>query len=162
MLARMAGRPLGPVVEPLLTLALLAAGGAAAARLARRGGREGRAAAAGVVCLTILTCIYHQAYDAILLALPITALALGLPWKRAPRGVTAARLILLALLAVPALNYISTDTFLNRLDPAPVVRTLITSANGTALLAALVIVLAVVPWLARPVRNAPAARSDSS
>jgi len=141
MLERLAGRPLGAVVEPLLTLALLAAGGAAAARLARRGGREGRLAAAGVACLTILTCIYHQAYDAILLALPMTALALGLPWKRAARGGTAARLILLALMAVPALNYIATDTVLNHLDPSPLMRTVITSANGTALLAAFVIAL---------------------
>jgi len=142
MLERLAGRPLGAVAGPLLSVALLAAGSAAAARLARRGGREGRVAAAGVVCLTMLICIYHQAYDAVLLALPVTALALGLPWKRAARGATAARLVLLALMTVPALNYLSTDTFLNRLEPSPVVRTLITSANGMALLAAFVIALA--------------------
>jgi len=141
MLERLAGRPLGGLVEPLLTLALLAAGGAAAARLARRGGREGRAAAAGVVCLTVLICIYHQAYDAMLLALPMTVLALALPWKRAARGLTTARLILLALMAVPVLNYLSTDTLLDRLAPSPVMRTVITSANGIALLAAFAIVV---------------------
>lgn len=150
---RLAGRPLGGLVELLLTLGLLAAGGWAAARLARRGGRDGEVAAAGLACLTILICIYHQAYDALLLALPMTWLMTRLPWKRAPRRGDFARLLLLALLAVPALNYLSTDTFLNRLDPSPFMRTIITSANGVALIAAFVIALG----LARSFRDATAA-----
>jgi len=160
MLERLAGRPLGGLVESLLTLVLLAAGGAAAARLARRGGREGRVAAAAIVCLTILICIYHQAYDAILLALPMTVLALGTPWTRSERAATLVRLGLMALMAVPALNYISTDTFLNRIDPSPLLRAAITSANGMALLATFGIALALVFATAAGRPALPAGRGD--
>jgi glycosyl transferase family 87 len=143
MIERLAGRPLPGVASMLVSLALLGAGSAAAARLARRGGNAGRVAAAGAVCLTLLVCIYHQAYDAVLLVLPATALALGgALWPR-DRRATALRFTLLALLCVPAVNYLSTDTFLGRVDTGPVLRMVITSLNGFSLLAAFAIVLGI-------------------
>jgi hypothetical protein len=143
MIERLAGRSPGPLFSMCLSLAILAAGSAAAARLGRRGGREWRVAAAGTVCLTMLVCIYHQAYDAVLLVLPATALALAVPAWPPGRRATGTRLSLLALLCVPALNYLSTDTFLGRFDPGPALRLMITSANGCALLLVFAAVLAI-------------------
>lgn len=139
--ARVLGRAPGAALsglELVVTLAVLALGMATAARAARAdearpGGGDRHLVAAMVACLTILLCVHHQAYDALLLALPIAALAYD---RTAPGVGPRLRWLLLALLLVPWVNYAATYAFIERWQPTGVTWGLITSANGGALVAA--------------------------
>jgi hypothetical protein len=90
----------------------------------------------------VLVSNYHQAYDALLLALPIVALAGG-TW--APPWVPGAawRWTLLALVVVPWVNYLATWSAINTLHLQGDCWRLATAANAAALLAAFGIHLAV-------------------
>jgi glycosyl transferase family 87 len=141
----MGGSP-GAVLELMVAAGVL---GLSALVLARTGRSEepwSRQARDGVVCLAILLSVYHQSYDALLLAFPVTALvaADGMPeaWRRF-------RPLLLALLLVPAANYAATDTMMHRLAPSPGLRLLIATANGAALLGAFAI------WAGLALRREP-------
>ncbi len=123
--------------EAAVSLAVLALGIAAVRRVMPRAPRDAHLVAAMVVCLTILLCVHHQAYDALLLALPIAALASG---RCAPTVGGRLRWVLLALLLVPWVNYAATFAFLDRWQPDAATRLAITSANAAALLAALLVV----------------------
>jgi len=106
-------------------------------RVAARTTRDARLAAATVACMTILLCVHHHAYDALLLALPIAALVSG---RCAPTIGPRLRWVLSALLLVPWVNYFATFTFLDRWEPDAATQVVITSANGAALVAALLVV----------------------
>jgi hypothetical protein len=167
LVARLLGRAPGAALSGLelaVSLAVLALGMATAARAARAGGEAAvvaarprgdsrRLVAAMVTCLTILLCVHHQAYDALLLALPVAALASD---RCAPAVGPRLRWLLLALLLVPWVNYAATYAFIERWQPNGVTWGLITSANGAALLAALLLGVRVV---FTEERAAPRARS---
>ncbi len=166
LVARLLGHAPGAALSGLdlaVSLAVLALGMATAARAARAAseaavvaarprGDSRRLVAAMVTCLTILLCIHHQAYDALLLALPVAALASD---RCAPAVGPRLRWLLLALLLVPWVNYAATYAFIERWQPNGVTWGLITSANGAALLAALLLGVRVV----FTERDAPRARS---
>jgi hypothetical protein len=100
---------------------------------------DGLAGITGAIILTtVLVSLYHQSYDALLMAAPVAGALIGrLPaWKSL--GITK-RLIFAGLLAFPAYNYLSTRMFLSRLDPDPVIVRGLTSLNGICLAAALVL-----------------------
>jgi len=63
-------------------------------------------AAAAIACTATLLCVYHQAYDLLLIAWPAVALATG-RWRVHPRWVCS---VLLATFAFPFLNYLATET----------------------------------------------------
>ena len=135
LLARGMGRVPDGWMELLLGLAVV---GAAVVGLRRL--RDDRSAASvqlgvGLVCLTILVAIYHQAYDALLLAQPAVALVTG-RWGRGEVAPAVLRWTVLALLAVPALNYLATNTVVSRLSLGSPAWLAITAANAIALLAA--------------------------
>jgi len=89
----------------------------------------------GLVCLTVLLATYHQAYDALLLAQPAVALGTG-RWGRGVVASAALRWTVLALVAVPAANYLATNTVVQRLSVGSPAWLAITAANPAALLAA--------------------------
>jgi hypothetical protein len=93
---------------------------------------------ASIVCVSILMCTYHQAYDLILLLLPLTALisrALPLACERR----RLARGALLTMLAIPSANYLASGTAMTALGVSGELRLLVTSLNGLALIAALLL-----------------------
>jgi hypothetical protein len=103
----------------------------------------------GLACLTILVASYHQAYDALLLAQPAVALATG-RWGRGAAASPALRWTVLALLAVPAVNYLATRPVAADLRPGSAAWLAITAANPAALLGAWVMHAALC-W--RPLPN---------
>ncbi|MFQ5666144.1 MAG: glycosyltransferase family 87 protein [Candidatus Binatia bacterium] len=138
--------------EGAISLTILALGVLAVRRLAGERDAGARALSNSVVCLTILTFAYHQAYDLLLLALPLVALASD---RWAPAGVTTPRLrwILLALLGLPAANYLAARPTLNFIDAGSPWVTVLMSMNASALIVALCICLAVA-LRSRPAHNA--------
>src|SRR5262249_55348953 len=89
----------------------------------------------GLICLTVLLATYHQAYDVLLLAQPAVALGTG-RWGRGAVASPALRYGVLALLAVPAVNYAATNTVATRLGIGSPAWVAVTAANPLALLAA--------------------------
>lgn len=100
----------------------------------------------GLVCLTVLIATYHQAYDALLLAQPAVALGAG-RWGRGAVASPVLRWTVLALLAVPAVNYLASSTVAAQLRPGEAVWLAVTAANPVALLAAWALHLGLV-WRA--------------
>jgi hypothetical protein len=88
---------------------------------------------AGIICLAVLLCTYHQTYEVLLAAVPLVALAHGRlgptvaarPWVR---------WIGAAALAVPAINYLVDGWTLNRLRLTGLPWLALASLNGAALL----------------------------
>jgi hypothetical protein len=111
-----------------------------AAALIRFGARDAVApsavdGSATLGMLVLLICIYHHAYDMVLLWLPLVAAAcsVGPFWGRAPRGV---RRVFVVLISAGMLNFVSTHTFLSAVSPTGFARNAITSLNSLILLAA--------------------------
>src|SRR5262249_12895841 len=135
LLARALGRVPDGWVEVALGLAVTAAGIVGLRRL--RGDRSAPTAqlAFGLVCLTLLIGTYHPAYDAGLLAQP--AAALGAPrWGRGVVAPASLRWAILALLAVPGVNYLATGTLTSGMVVGSPVWLAVTALNPAALLAA--------------------------
>ena len=87
-----------------------------------------------LVLLGTLLCIYHQAYDAVLLAPVLAGVWVGTGWSR------RLRTPLLILLAVPFVNYLATATALP-LVGSPTLMTVVKCANPFALTLAFALVL---------------------
>jgi len=122
-------------MEVALEVAVMAAALVALNRLRGDHRPPTRQLAVGLICLTILIGSYHQAYDALLLAQPGVALAAG-RWGRGAVAPAALRWTILALLAVPGVNYLATGTLTSELAVGDPVWLAITLMNPAALLAA--------------------------
>jgi hypothetical protein len=146
------GHLLSAVPSTATTLALgvgvLVLGGVTLGRLART--RPPSEGALGLTALgtAVLLSVYHQAYDALLLAVPLVALALA---PDATQLVRPVRVGLALLLAVPAVNYFGSFSALSALPLAGPLRGLAISLNAAALCAALLITAALV--LCAPLRR---------
>jgi len=95
-----------------------------------------RRAIVSLVCLALLTASYQQSYNALLLTMPLISLTgadFGAPADR------HVRILLLLLLAVPAVNYVASFHVAARLVPYPGVRLLVSSINPVAVLTAYVL-----------------------
>jgi hypothetical protein len=89
-----------------------------------------------VICSATLACIYHATYDALLLIVPWVGVAVGrLRTQLSPM----LRMVVLALLTIPAVNYVSAREVMNRLAIEGSLRTAVTSANSIAIVAVFVI-----------------------
>jgi hypothetical protein len=132
VVGRLLGHTPGTAAALAITLGIVALGGLAVRRLALRGRAEGCLGAA-LVCLSVVTCTYHQSYDLLMLALPLTMLVVSAPRDTSP----GLRWTLCALLGLPAANYLATEGILDRLDLSHGWWIAVTSFNGVALLAAL-------------------------
>ncbi len=151
LLSRPIGEPLGIVVEiGVFTLVVALAWFAIRRALRLPAGRERSLFCAGVACLAILCAGYQLAYNAIILALPITALMLGrwAPKELAPSPTV--RLVLVSLLSVPAVNYLIAPRVLRHLDPGSLSRLVVVSANGAAALTAFAIYVVLARRRPRP------------
>ena len=93
--------------------------------------------------MTILICMYHNAYDLLLLTLPLTAAVTArrlAPWSTHP----ALHGCLLGCLVLPLANYLASDSALGALavDRGTGAWIAIMSMNGAALLLAFAILVA--------------------
>ena len=103
--------------------------------------RDARVHATGVACLGVVACCYHQQYDLLVLALPLVALAWrgdAWPWRDRP----AWRRLGLALVAVPLVNYLGSETAVTALGLPPAALLAASSLDNVALLALLVVFVA--------------------
>ncbi|RMD84624.1 MAG: DUF2029 domain-containing protein [Candidatus Dadabacteria bacterium] len=100
LIIRLAGRPVPGLVQLAATAALLLAGSAMARWHALQTDRRLHAMGDAISCVTILACIYHGTYDAVLLALPLVLLLARGQWPaervgRWPRWVLATAVLIL-------------------------------------------------------------------
>jgi hypothetical protein len=125
-----------------ISLLILGLGGLAVWHLRAAPDQRTRTLSNSVACLSVLTCTYHQAYDLLLLALPLSALVTNrwAPAEASPRM----RGPLLAVLMVPAFNYLCAGRVLKSLQITGGWWTVLTSVNGCMLLTAWCLYLAVV------------------
>lgn len=133
IVARLSADAPSDPVEAAIGLGVLLLGCVAVTRLSRIGTPESRLATLTTALLTIMLCTYHLAYDGILLAIPAAAIFLGARPERPGPGWSGLHPGVLALLLVPAVNYLATDTMMERFDFSPALETAITVANGVAL-----------------------------
>lgn len=126
----------------LVTLTVLVLGIVASRRVARLGSGDDRQLVWALICLTVLGCTYHQGYDVLLLALPATALALAV-WRPAEPFGPSTWAVLLACLAFPGVNYVSTYHFATRFGVIGPWWLVLASANGVAIAIALALGVAV-------------------
>lgn len=132
------GHPLG-FGDVLVTFAVLGVFAAGLTGLRPLTNAADRTEADALACIATLLAVYHQLYNAILLLLPIVVLVAG-----RSRATGASRWTLMALLLVPQVNYAASVTVVNRLAPGSAARLIATSANGLALVVALVLWLAII------------------
>jgi len=97
----------------------------------------------GVLLTALLVSLYHQSYDSLLMIAPVAGAWMARldGWSNVSPKL---RWLLCALMAFPALNYLSTRTFLLRFDLPEVVVRVFTSLNGICLAISLVILC----WIA--------------
>ncbi|MCS7468264.1 glycosyltransferase 87 family protein [Stieleria sp. ICT_E10.1] len=106
----------------------------------RRGLDDGVAGGTGCLMLvTILTSLYHQSYDAMVVVAPTVGMLLACTefWRSVS---PLTRGVLGALMVVPAFNYLSTRSVLTRLDLGDVGFGVITSLSGVALMVAWLVI----------------------
>ena len=83
--------------------------------------------------LIVLSCIYHQPYDGLLLWIPLSALFFGSIKFDEGLGATS-KFLLIFLLMIPMLNFLSTKMVLDRLDlEKPFVAEVVASEPATGL-----------------------------
>jgi hypothetical protein len=145
LLSRLVGRRLASAEYLAVALAVLAA--AAAALVSLRRWRDERAdhLAMAVICLGILLSVHHQTYDLVLLIAPVIALAQShLPASFLTPGRRAGLIILFLVLG---LNYVTTQSVLQRLEHHGGLWLLMASLNGAFLL--VIFLVYVTPLLRR-------------
>jgi Glycosyltransferase family 87 len=135
LLARGLGHVPAAWMELVLEVAVMAAALVALNRLRGDHSAPTRQLLVGLVCLTVLIGSYHQAYDALLLAQPAVALAAA-RWGRGVVAPAPLRWTILALLAVPGVNYLATGTLTSELAVGAPMWMAVTLMNPAALLAA--------------------------
>ena len=114
-----------------------------------------RQLSASLACVTVLACAYHQQYDLLLLALPVTALVMNsraAPWGGRP----TIRWVLLTALTLLAVNYLATERAIDRFHITGTWWLAVTSLNGGVLLVALFVYAALAlarsgAFMAKPV-----------
>ena len=154
LVGRLRGREAGLVGELLMGVGVLAVGVVAVLRVGRSQ-RDDAHLAASVACVTVLMCMYHNPYDALLLVLPVTAALTARrfrPWSSHP----AAHRVLVVCLAIPFVNYLASATAAGVLGATrgTGIWAAIMSVNGLALVVAFAILVAAA-WLVGDERGAP-------
>nr|WP_322975124.1 glycosyltransferase family 87 protein [Aporhodopirellula aestuarii] len=101
-----------------------------------------------LLMLGLLVSLYHQSYDSLLMTAPIAG-AVGMrltAWQELRPRV---RWMMIALMMLPAMNYLSTRTFLNRFELSETMTRVFTSLSGISLAVAL-LVICVLAWPTKP------------
>ncbi len=135
--AALVSRPLGWSVgfgaELAIMSCVLGVGALVLSRVARRGDDDVRGLSTSVVCVVVLLCVYHQSYEALLLAFPIVAAG-----RRcmARGGASALEWAAFGALVAPAVNYLVMGGVVSRMRIGGPSWLAATSLDGIALLAA--------------------------
>jgi hypothetical protein len=131
----------GSGAQAAIAVAIWVVCGVAVARLARSG-RASRAddCSGAISCLVVLVSVYHLSYDALVLVLPLVAIAVAQrgPWAGMSTWLRGG---LVAGMAVPCVNYLATYEVLARLklEQGHVLWGVITASNGIGPLVALAV-----------------------
>ena len=133
--SRLLGRPVDVGVELALMLGVLGLSAAGLRRLADGDDDQQRLLSASLVCVALLVCVYHQSYEASLLALPLLLTAGRCLTDDG--GTSYRHWVLLAAAAVPAANYLVMGSVVNRMATGGPLWLVATSLDGVALLVAL-------------------------
>lgn len=152
VIERAVGLEHGPLAKKLVAPCILAAGGFVLWLLSRNRTPPNLAWPVTPIFVTTLLCIYHCAYDALLLTWPIVSLAMGSVEVRESNLQRGLRRLVLCLMLVPAVNVFSSRQFfvtiaryLGRewtLDSNSWAWDAACMANGASLLAAWTVLLA--------------------
>jgi hypothetical protein len=141
VIAQLSGQVPPTWFSAMIGAACLAAAGLYLRRLPKAGeGADGLSGA--VVVLATLSSVYHLAYDAVLLFVPLVALIVR---KRQPWSVLSLphRTSLIALVSFPLLNYVATSEALSVFQMRGMVRAIVCASSGLAILAALAVCLTI-------------------
>jgi hypothetical protein len=152
LVARVIGATPPTYVDLALTAILLAAAVWAIRRVLRtEPGDDGARLVLAIGCMATLTAGYQLSYNALLAAAPLAFVLTGrwAPASVAPRH-WKSRWLLVALLAIPALNYFASFGALSRFDPPPTLWWIAVTANSAALTAAFIIYVRVAAYLPEP------------
>jgi hypothetical protein len=155
LLHQILGEPPSAIVSSLVGLSVFLIGIVIVYRLAGRRRPGDEELQIGVSFLTLLVCVYHQVYDALLLVLPLT-LAIAGRGKPLWRNHGGTRLAIIALIAFPGVNYVVTWSVLERLGATGGWRRAAIAMNALALLGAWALYVAMALR-----RRAPAAAEDA-
>jgi Glycosyltransferase family 87 len=131
-ISRLANHPLGASAAVLASAVVLAPVMVVSRGLAGFVGPHRKWIPEGLVCCAVLLSLFHQAYDLLLLALPVTGLVVAMSQTRPPRATQVAQVLLFLVLG---LNYLATESALSALRPSPGARLAVVSANGLVLVA---------------------------
>jgi hypothetical protein len=128
------------VVAAIAASWLLAAG-AAVWLISRTPLADGADSLSGlIICTATLACVYHGAYDGLLLVLPWVAVSIGQFREHLP---PAMRAVVWALLTAPAVNYFSTRVVITKFElEGPLLKSL-TLINSACIAAACLIAMGV-------------------
>ncbi len=130
-ISRFVGHPLADLSQILLTVFVIAIAAAAVRQMRRDRSRAAGELTVGVTCTAVLLCGHHVGYDFLLLTVSaLTVFFYGVPAS----GDAAVRLLFLGLFAVPALNWLATESVLGALRPGKALWLVIASLNGVALI----------------------------
>jgi len=132
LISHFMGAPLSSVQQALLAIGLLLLAAPVLRLLAKHPTRQADALAVGILCLTTSLIGFHLEYDLLLLTAPFVAAAVAGSLPLRHRGL---RLALLALYSILALNWIDTESVLQRWQPSKQMWLLVTSVNGLCLVA---------------------------
>jgi hypothetical protein len=151
LVGRLSGRSPGPASSLLLFAFASSLAGATIWRVRKRApGREAELFCISVASVMVLVATYQLTYSALLLVLPLMALLLDCWAPSELMAGSAARRVLIVLLAVPFANHLIAPRFLHLLERGSWGLTLLVSMNGMAMLLA----FGVYVWVAfRSPRN---------
>jgi Glycosyltransferase family 87 len=133
LVGRALGRPLTAAEDLVVTGAVLGVAIWAVWRARRFEDPASRPLSTSVMVAAILVAFYHQAYDALFLALPLAFAARG-AWGRSTLA-RVCRVLVLGAGAVLAGNYVATQALIDRLGLTGAAWTAVTSVNAIAMLA---------------------------
>ena len=156
IIGRMSGHSPGLVSKLFLFSSILFIAGVSMRRVrARFQGRAADLYCISVAIIAILIATYQQTYSALLLVLPVVALALGCWAPSELISGSTVRPILIVLLSVPLVNHLIAPRFWQFFDKESWTWTFVVSMNGIAL----VLAFGVYVWVAFRRPRAAAARS---
>lgn len=132
LISRFVGHSLNGLAQLLVALVVLGLA-TLALRMTRRTEHSADAGiSVSIICVAVLLSVYHQAYDLLLLTLPLVALVS----HRLPSAFNApyVRWFLLGLFAILAVNYASTESVIGSLRPERGAWLILASINSVTLL----------------------------
>ena len=137
LIGRLSGKSPGPILDMGIMFLLLGVAGTVMNRVRQRAvGEQADIYCIAVASIAILISVYQLSYAALLLVLPLTALALNrwVPVEFAVKPVI--RVVLMILLMIPMVNYAASFGVAGQFKSGSITWLVLTSINGFAVLLA--------------------------